>query len=149
MLKKAIITLLVLFASILLFWFINKIKTDIDSLDEVGKPKFEIKHIDFPNKNTKIYLKSKNWGLTGDHKISVISTNPVYEFHPDSLSEYIFEGFEEIIFYAEKDTLKIFSKQTPKMPKKFDSEIKIKIIEINNNKEWNEIKEKDGYQIFE
>mgnify|MGYP006159871009 CR=1 FL=1 len=133
----------------MLFWFFYKLKKDTDALDEVGKPKFEKLEINFPHKNSKIYLKSKNWGLTGDHKIYVISTNPTYEFHPDSLSEFIFEGFDEIIYHTENDTLKIFSRLTPKMPKKFDSEIKIKITEINNNKEWNEIKVKDGYQIFE
>jgi hypothetical protein len=89
--------------------------------------------------------------LTGDHKISVISTNPDREFQPDSISEYIFESFEEIIYYAEKDTLKIYARQFPTIPKKFDSEIQIKVMKIENNIEWNKIKEKTkwSYEIFE
>ena len=75
---------------------------------------------------TALYLKSKSWGLTGNHKITVLSKNPQQEFHLDTTSEYIFNGFEEIIYSIEEDTLKIFSWQSPKQPEKFDSEIQIK-----------------------
>lgn len=149
--KKALIILTSLLVIILLFWFGIVVNKTINSLDEIGKPLFQKKIINFPNKKTKLYLKSKNWGLTGDHKISVISTNPDKEFQPDSISEYIFESFEEIIYYVERDTLKIYARQFPTIPEKFDSEIQIKVMKIENNIEWNKIKEKTklGYEIFE
>lgn len=123
----------------------------ISEIDEIGKPLFKKKQLNFPNKKVSLYLKSKNWGLTGDHKITVLSKNPQQEFHPDTTSEYIFNGFEEIIYCIEKNTLKIFSWQSPKKPEKFDSEIQIKWILIENNTEWNSIKEKTkkNYSIFD
>ncbi|NHN27517.1 hypothetical protein FIA58_017695 [Flavobacterium jejuense] len=149
--KKVLIILTFISIIVLLFWFGIEVIRTINSLDEIGKPLFEKKIIKFQNKKTEIYLKSKNWGLTGDHKISVISTNPDKEFQPDSISEYIFKGFEEIIYSVEKDTLKIFARHLPTIPKKFDSEIQIKVMKVENNIEWNKIKEKTkkSYETFE
>jgi hypothetical protein len=128
-----------------------KVEREFANWDEIGKPVFENKKIYFPNKKTTLYLKSKNWGLTADHKVSVISTNPDFEFHPDSISDYIFQGFEEIIYKVEDNTLKIYSHQKPEVPPNFESEIKVELIEINNNIEWDKLKAKieNNYQIFQ
>ena len=128
-----------------------KVEREFASWDEIGKPVFEREQIYFPNKKSSLYLKSKNWGLTADHKISVISTKKEMEFQPDSISEYIFQGFGGIIFKTENDTLKIYSTQKPKIPPKFESEIKVEIIEIKSNPEWIKLnnKIKNGYRKFE
>ena len=128
-----------------------KVEREFASWDEIGSPIFEKKEIYFPNKKTKLYLKSKNWGLTGDHKISVISTKPNLEFQPDSISEYIFHGFGGIIYRVENNILKIYSHQKPKIPPKFESEINVELIEVKNNGEWNKMNEKinNNYQKFE
>lgn len=128
-----------------------KVERELASWDEIGKPVFEKKRIYFPNKNTSLYLKSKNWGLTADHKISVISTKSDLEFQPDSIYEYIFHGFGGIIYKVENDTLKIYSHQKPKIPSKFESEINVELIEVRNNAEWNKMKEQinKNYQEFE
>lgn len=118
-----------------------KVEREFASWDEIGKPVFEREQIYFPNKKSSLYLKSKNWGLTADHKISVISTKREMEFQPDSISEYIFYGFDVIIYKTENDTLKIYSTQKPKIPPKFESEINVELIEVKNNTEWNKIKE--------
>ena len=136
---------------ILSFWLGMKLERELAGWDEIGKPSFEKEQLYFPNKKTSLYLKSKNWGLTADHQISVISTKPDFEFQPDSISEYIFHGFGGIIYKAENDTLKIYSTQKPKVPPKFESEIKVEIIEIMDNLEWIKLNDKikNGYQKFE
>jgi len=128
-----------------------KFERELSSWDEIGKPLFEREQIYFPNKKTSLYLKSKNWGLTADHKISVISTKHEMEFQPDSISEYIFHGFDGIIYKTENDTLKIYTIKKPKVPPKFESEIKVEIIEIKNNLEWIKLnnKIKSEYRKFE
>tara|TARA_R110000868_G_scaffold399453_2_gene673201 strand:+ start:3123 stop:3512 length:390 start_codon:yes stop_codon:yes gene_type:complete len=128
-----------------------KVEREFASWAEIGKPVFEKEQIYFPNKKTSLYLKSKNWGLTGDHKITVISTKSDFEFQPDSISEYIFHGFGEIIYKVENSTLKIYSHQKPKIPPKFESEINVELIEVKNNAEWNKLnaKTKNEYRKFE
>ena len=128
-----------------------RVEREFASWDEIAKPVFEKEQIYFTNKKTSLYLKSKNWGLTADHKITVISTKGEMEFQPDSISEYIFHGFGGIIYKTENDTLKIYSTQKPKIPPKFESEIKVEIIEIKSNPEWIKLnnKIKNEYRKFE
>jgi hypothetical protein len=128
-----------------------RVERELTSWAEIGKPVSTKKQIYFPNKMTSIYLKSNNWGLTYDHKITVISTDYDLEFKADSISEYIFHGFDGIIYKTENDTLKIYSRQQPKIPPKFESEIKVKLIEVKNNAEWNKMNEliDKGFQKFE
>ncbi len=149
--KKGTLIIISFVLIILSFWLGKKIERELSSWEEIGKPVFEKEQIYFPNKKTSLYLKSKNWGLTGDHKISVISTKSDLEFQPDSISEYIFNGFGGILYKVESNTLKIYSHQKPKIPPKFESEINVELIEIKNNAEWNKIKEqmKNNYQEFE
>ena len=133
------------------FWLGMKTEEELSSLDEIGKPLFQKKKIYFPNKKTNLYLKSKNWGLTGDHKITVISTKSDFEFQPDSINEYIFNGFSEIIYKVENNTLKIYCQEKPKIPIKFNSEINVEFIEVKNNSEWKILNEKidNNYKKFE
>ncbi|GHC65882.1 hypothetical protein GCM10008083_33780 [Ulvibacter litoralis] len=128
-----------------------RFERELTSWDEIGKPEVEKKQIYFPDKLTSLYIKSNNWGLTYDHKITVISTSPVSEFKADSITEYIFYGFDGLIYKAVNDTLKIYSRQKPKIPTDFDSEVYIDLIEIKNNSEWNKLKQEihDGFQYFE
>ena len=149
--KKGTLIIISFVLIILSFWLGMKAERELASWDEIGKPVFEKEQIYFPNKKTSLYLKSKNWGLTADRKISVISTKSDLEFLPDSISEYIFHGFGRIIYKVENNTLKIYSHQKPKIPSKFESEINVELIEVKNNSEWNKMKEQmnNNYQEFE
>ncbi|MFD1015471.1 hypothetical protein [Winogradskyella rapida] len=149
--KKRYLIIISILLTILSFWLGMKVEREFASWDEIGNPVFEKEQIYFPNKKTSLYLKSKNWGLTGDHKISVLSTKSDFEFQPDSISEYIFHGFGGIIYKVENNTLKIYSHQKPKIPPKFESEINVELIEIKNNSEWNKLNDKikNEYQKFE
>jgi hypothetical protein len=149
--KKVTLIIIAIVIILLSFWLGKKVERELASWDEIGKPVFEKEQIYFPNKKTSLYLKSKNWGLTGDHKITVISTKSDFEFQPDSISEYIFHGFSGIIYKVENNTLKIYSHQKPKIPPKFESEINVELIEVKNNVEWNKLndKTKNKYRKFE
>jgi hypothetical protein len=128
-----------------------RVERELTSWEEIGKPVSEKRQIYFPKKMTSLYLKSNNWGLTYDHKITVISTDSDLEFKADSISEYIFHGFDGLIYKVQNDTLKIYTRQQPEIPPKFESEINVELIEIKNNTEWNKFKAQihNNYQIFE
>lgn len=128
-----------------------KTESELSNWKEIAEPIFKKEEINFPNENTSIYLKSKNWGLTGNHKVTVISTNPDSKFKVDSLSDFVFKGFTDLIYKKDNDTLKIYSHYKPSTPLNFNTKIKVEFIKIRNNAEWNELKEKieRNYQIFE
>ncbi len=128
-----------------------KTEQNLKSWDEIGKPLFERKEIYFPKKQLSLYLKSKNWGITGNHKATVLSINSNLEFHPDKNTEYIFKGFGEIIYKSENGKLKIYySNFIPEIPKNFKSEIQVELIELKGN-EWRVLNRKvnAGYKKFE
>ena len=149
--KKRYLIIISTLLIILSFWFGIRVERELTSWEKIGKPISEKRQIYFPNKMTSLYLKSNNWGLTYDHKITVISTDSNLEFKSDSISEYIFYGFDGLIYKAENDTLKIYTRQLPKIPPKFESEITVELIEVKNNAEWNKMNEQidNNYQKFE
>jgi hypothetical protein len=150
-LKKRYIIIISILLIILSFWFGMRVERELTSWEEIGKPVSKKKQIYFPNEMTSLYIKSNNWGLTYDHKITVISTNSDLEFKADSISEYIFYGFDGLIYKTQNDTLKIYSRQQPNIPPKFDSDIIVEIIEIKSNPEWKKMKAEiiNGFQQFE
>lgn len=132
------------------FWLGIRFERLTADFEEIGKPVYIKEQIYFPEKNETVYLKSKIWGLTGDHQITTISTNPDSEFFPDSTSEYIFYGFEALIYKKSKDTLYIFAGQTPEKPVNFNSKINIVMIKTQAI-EWTSLNEKikNNYRKFE
>lgn len=134
----------------LLFWAGMRCERELAQIETIGKPVYNVESVYFPDINEDIFLKSKNWGLTGDHKISVISTNSEYEFQPDSTKEFIFHGFGGLLYELRNDTLFVYSSQNPKPPKYFDSKVSIEVIQISNP-EWVKMnsKIKTGIQKFE
>jgi len=105
----------------------------LTDLDEIGKPSYEVSRLYFQEKGTSIFLKSKTWGLTSDHKVTVISTKPNLEFHPDSATEFIIYGFEDIYYKIKKDTLLVYNSCVPDKPKEFSSEITVRFIELEGS----------------
>lgn len=124
---------------------------ELVSWKEIGKPSFEMKKIYFSNDKTYLYVKRKTWGLTSNHQITIISTNPELEFKADSLTDYIFNGPAEVIYKAENNTLKIYSHNKPFVPNKFESKIEVELIEFQNNAEWRDLERQanNSYHIFE
>ena len=128
-----------------------KTESELSNWNEIGEPIFKKEEINFPKEKTSLFLKSKNWGVTGNHKVTVISTKADLKFKVDSLSDFVFKEFTDIIYKKNNDTLKIYSHYEPTIPAKFDSKIEVEFIKVHNNTEWNELKEKieNNYQIFE
>lgn len=127
-----------------------KVEREFAEWDKTFEPEYKIQRIYFPEKSTALYLKRKTWGITGNHQITVISTNKDL-FQADTISDYVYNGFSEIIYKAENNKLIIYSHHKPKIPQKFESEIEIELRQYKNNSEWNILKEKanSSYRKFE
>lgn len=149
--KKSHTTISIIILLCITMWVGMKIQEGLTEIDELGKPHYNKEQIYFPKKNTSLYLKSKNWGLTADHKVSVISTSSELEFEPDSISEYIFQGFGGLVFKTVSDTLKVYTTQKPNIPQGFKSDVIVEFIELKDNREWIKLNEKikNGYRKFE
>jgi hypothetical protein len=63
-----------------------------------------------------IYLKKKNWGLTFDHQVSVISNSDKNEWKPDSTKEYVFKGLEPFFYKFSNDSLILFTRVNSQIP---------------------------------
>lgn len=72
-----------------------------------------------------IYLKKKNWGLTFDHQVSVISNSDKNEWKPDSTKEYVFKGLEPFFYKFSNDSLILFTRLNAEVPPNFNSKIQI------------------------
>jgi hypothetical protein len=82
--------------------------------------------------NSVIYIKSKNWGVTGDHQVTVISTDGEREFEPDSTKEFVFKGLDPFLYRVKGDSLILNVRSKVKIPINFKSRWKIKQIETEN-----------------
>ncbi len=142
-----IVTLLIPLA----FYLGIKFEQEFSLLNDFGKPNYKMETIHFPSieVGTSLYLKSKTWGITGNHSVSVISTNGNYEFEPDTLSDFCFYDFDEIVYKVEADTLKIFTLKDLQLPPKFNSKVNVDIIKLKHTDYAALRKEiKSGYFIF-
>jgi hypothetical protein len=116
---------------VLTFWGGMKCENELTKLDDIGKPYFKREHLYFDKLDTSLYIKTKTWGLTGDHSLTVISLDKTNEFTPDSLTEYIFNGTD--IFYRQTiDSLVVYYTYMNSRPKQFDTNVRLKLIEIDN-----------------
>ncbi len=82
--------------------------------------------------NNKLYIKSKSWGVTGDHQITVISTEDEREFEIDSTRQIIFNGLEPFLYKVSNDTLFLTLRQKSKIPDGFNSRWTIIQTEVDN-----------------
>ena len=89
------------------------------------------------DKKSTIYIKTKNWGVTGDHQLTVVSTSPEKEFESDSTKEIIFKGLEPFLYKSNKDTLFLYVWEKSMIPENFRSKWIVKQTEIDNSKMMN------------
>ena len=82
--------------------------------------------------NNKLYIKSKNWGVTGDHQLTVISIEDEREFEIDSTRQIIFNGLEPFLYKVSNDTLFLTLRQKSKIPDGFNSRWTIIQTEVDN-----------------
>jgi hypothetical protein len=115
--------------------------------DSIGKTSYKFKNLFFEKHGARLYLKSKTWGLTGDHSVTVLSLNSMTEFHPDTTKEFVFYG-DELIYRQTNDSLIVYYGVLKSKPKIFNSPVKLKFIESDDYQTLNEQVLK-GLQKFE
>ena len=81
-----------------------------------------------------IYLKSKKWGLTYDHQLTVISTSSYSTKwqEADTTKELVFKGLEPFVYEFKDDTLFIYCRLASFLPQNFKSNIRVIQKEVDN-----------------
>lgn len=83
--------------------------------------------------NDTIYLKSKTWGLTSNHKIILIRNYFDEDFKYDSLHDIQIKG-EDYIFYELKlDSLILYLEHPVDIPVNFSSKTKVKQVALKGS----------------
>lgn len=134
---------------VLSFWGGMRCERELAGLEEIGRPFFKKEHLYFDKSKTSLFIKSKTWGLTGDHSLTVLSLDKGHEFTPDSLKEFIFNG-NELFYRQTSDSLIVYYSYMNSKPRQFDTPIKLKFIEVDNPTYISlENKVKNGLRKFE
>lgn len=81
---------------------------------------------------SKLFLKKKNWGMTGDGQFIIISDNGEKNFELDSSRNYVFKGLSELYYKFENDTLSIYVAKASPVPSKLKTSFVIKQTELEN-----------------
>lgn len=140
--KKNIIFLisLILIVSVLIYKF-------LDSIPDMG-PDYNIREIKFDN-NHKLYLKAKVWGINGEGRIVMLSTDSLHNFS-DTIRNYKFPRADFLFYKVKGDSLYLFVYTQSKIPPLFKSDIKVKQIELENRDMMNLFRHPDenGVSVF-
>ena len=105
----------------------------------------EIIEISSPNNSSKLFIKKKTWGMTGDGQVIVVSNEGNNIFEPDSTSEYIFKGLSPFLYKVEKDTLVLYVYQASQVPANLKSDFVVRQVELENS-EMMKLMENDNYK---
>lgn len=96
------------------------------------EPKVKIIEINSNKLNEKLYLKKKNWGMTGDAQVIVVSGSDETEFEPDTNKEYVYNGFSPFFYKFNEDTLQLYVSHESKIPNELRSKIIINQIVLGS-----------------
>jgi hypothetical protein len=76
--------------------------------------------------NEVLFIKTQNWGLTGDNQITIISpTNDIDFDKKETEDYYIFNGLEPFLYRQSNDSLILYLRTKVKTPKNFKTKWKI------------------------
>jgi len=81
---------------------------------------------------SKLFLKKKNWGMTGDGQFIIISDNGEKNFELDSSRNYVFKGLSALYYKIENDTLSIYVAKASPVPSNLKTSFVIKQTELEN-----------------
>ena len=145
--KKGYLKLIYISLIILAFWLGMKAERKMSELFD-NKDLIERTQIHFKDKMTSLFLKTDRRDY--ENPQTVLTTELKLEFNPNNKTEYVFKGSYPLVYKVNKDTLKIYCRKKPIIPENFNSEIHIKIIEINDNDEWKLLieKTKNEFKLF-
>lgn len=91
--------------------------------------KFDYDRVHFEQED--IYIKKINWGITGDAQKTAISTSKRNIFD-DQESDYTYNGLTELFYKTSGDTLLLYVRDEFKRPGRWDSDIIVKQIVLDN-----------------
>lgn len=114
----------ILVAGLIIYWFFSK-------LTDVYSPTYNSVEL-ISTKNQKLFIKSKNWGVTGDSQITIITNDEEREFEIDSTKQIISKGLEPFLYKVSNDTLFLTLRQKIKIPNGFNSNWIIIQNEVDN-----------------
>lgn len=87
------------------------------------EPKVTIVEIYSTRLDEKLFIKKKNWGITGDAQVIVLSKLSSEIFEPDTNRELIFKGLSPLFYNFSNDTLNLYVTQKSEVPKGFSTNI--------------------------
>jgi len=88
--------------------------------------------INIPDLNESVYVTKKIWGVSYDHQIILISSQPKKEVKYDPETDYLYEGHSTLFYKVDGRDLKIYTRKRAHPPQHFDSEVNIVQIELDN-----------------
>ncbi|WP_299822411.1 hypothetical protein [uncultured Pontibacter sp.] len=106
----------------------------VNKLSDSMEPTFSQVELVSKEDSSKLYITSKNWGVTGDRQITIISLDEEKEFKVDSTSQIMFHGLEPFLYQVRTDSLILFVRQKAKIPVNFKTDWVIIQNEIENPK---------------
>ena len=92
----------------------------------------EVVEISSINHSSKLFIKKKTWGMTGDGQVIVISNSDNKEFEPDRTKDYVFEGSSPLFYKVKGDTILLYTYQASLVPSSFTSNFIIRQVELDN-----------------
>lgn len=135
---------------LLAFWAGKSCERFESDLNDIGTPTFEKLVIHFPKHNTWLYFKSKTWGITGNHRVSVLSASEEFSFEPNTQTDYVFKDFEKIIYRTTPDSLILYMPHPVENPVEFLSPVYVEIVELNTMEYLDIVKKQErGLQVFQ
>ena len=100
---------------------------------DAGKPTYKQIALVSPGSNSKLYIKTSNWGLTGDSQLTILTTEVDSKFELDSTRQIIFKGLEPFRYKQINDTLILCVRKKVIVPKGFKSSWTIIQKELDNS----------------
>ena len=97
--------------------------------------------IEFEALKSKLYVRSRYWGLNGDHQEITVSSIP-FDYRKNYSKEDCYFFYTSEIYYkkesADSLTIYVAASGVDDIPKNFSKQIKIKLIELKNHNEVRE-----------
>ena len=124
-LQIVLATLLILATGLFLVFY--------QATDGIGDPTFRKVTLTSKDHTTNLYIKAKNWGVTDDNQLTVVSVDSEKEFEADSTKEFIFYGLEPFLYKVKNDSLILLVRQKAIVPVNFTPKWTIIQLEIENS----------------